>query len=147
MPHGDVPRRELLSIGCGYLHLFVLLPWSTHASCLEAIRQTTNRRHSYPSVVAPSASDVGPSASLLLLAMNTASGFSDPLVTDTPLPFHELCARIHDRIATFLDAKDVSDRFKNVQEQTRVSLAVIEKALEQYRLVVAMWGTMWKGLG
>jgi hypothetical protein len=76
--------------------------------------------------------------------MNTAAGFSDPLVTDTPLPFHELCARIHDRIAAFLDAKDVSDRFKNVQEQTRTSLAVIEKALDQYRLVMAMWGTMWK---
>jgi FAD synthetase len=79
--------------------------------------------------------------------MNTASGFSDPLVTDTPLPFHELCARIHDRIAAFVDAKDVSDRFKNVQQQTRISLAVIEKALEQYRLVMAMWGTMWKGSG
>jgi FAD synthetase len=68
--------------------------------------------------------------------MNTASGFSDPLVSDTPLPFHELCARIHDRIATFLDAKDVSDRVKNVQQQTRTSLDVIGRALEQYRLVM-----------
>jgi hypothetical protein len=52
MPHRDVPR-ELLSIGAGYLHLFVLLAWPTHASCLEEIRQTTNRRHLYPSAVAP----------------------------------------------------------------------------------------------
>jgi FAD synthetase len=69
--------------------------------------------------------------------MNTASGFSDPLVSDTPLPFHELCARIHGRIATFLDAKDVSDRVKNVQQQTRISLDVIGRALEQHRLVMA----------
>lgn len=72
--------------------------------------------------------------------MNTASGFSDPLVSDTPLPFHELCARIHDRITTFLDAKNVSDRVKNVQEQTRASLQVIGEALERYRWVMTMWG-------
>jgi FAD synthetase len=76
--------------------------------------------------------------------MNTASGFSDPLVTDAPLPFHELCARINDRIAALLDAKDVPERFKKVQEQTRTSLEVIGRALEQYRLVTAMWGTIWK---
>jgi FAD synthetase len=66
--------------------------------------------------------------------MNTATGFSEPLVTDTPLPFHELCARIHDRIAAFLDAKDASERVKSVQEQTRVSLGVIDEALTRYRL-------------
>jgi FAD synthetase len=67
--------------------------------------------------------------------MNSASGFSEPLVTDTPLPFHELCARIHDRIAAFLDATDVSERVKSVQQQTRDSLAIIDSALEQYRWV------------
>lgn len=66
--------------------------------------------------------------------MNTDSGFSDPLVTDTPLPFRDLCARIHDRIAAFLDASDVSERVKNVQQQTLVSLEVIDQALEQYSL-------------
>ncbi|KAI4623004.1 uncharacterized protein J4E87_006097 [Alternaria ethzedia] len=65
--------------------------------------------------------------------MYTASGFSDPLVSDTPLPFDELCTRINDRIVTFLDATDVSDRVKNVQEQTRTSLRVIGEALEKYR--------------
>ena len=73
------------------------------------------------------------SSAALALAMNTASGFSDPLVNNTPPPFHELCARINDRITTFLDAKDVSDRIKNVQEQTRISLEVIAEALERYR--------------
>jgi FAD synthetase len=70
--------------------------------------------------------------------MNSATGFAEPLVTDTPLPFHELCARIHDRIAAFLDAKDVSERVKSVQGQTREALSVIEEALTRYRWVVAV---------
>ena len=73
--------------------------------------------------------------------MKTDAGFSDPLVSDTPLPFRTLCARIHGRIATFLDAQDVPDRVKSVQEQTRVSLDVIGEALDRYRWVVIMWRT------
>ncbi|KAH8728790.1 hypothetical protein GQ44DRAFT_608582 [Phaeosphaeriaceae sp. PMI808] len=65
--------------------------------------------------------------------MNTVTGFSEPLVTDTPLPFHQLCAKIHDRITAFLDAKGAPERLKSVQEQTRVSLDVIQDALERYR--------------
>ena len=76
--------------------------------------------------------------------MNTASGFSDPLVSDTPLPFHELCTRINNRIAAFLDVKDISDRVKTIQEQTHTSLRVIEEALDKYRLVLTMWGTVRK---
>lgn len=68
------------------------------------------------------------------LAMNqTPLGFEEPLVTDTPRPFSEQCTRIHERIDVFLGAKDVSDRVKSVQEQTRAALDVIEKALDQYR--------------
>lgn len=67
--------------------------------------------------------------------MNIAAGFPEPLVNDTPQPFHSLCARIHNRIAAFLDAKDVSDRVKSVQGQTRVALGVIDEALERYRWV------------
>lgn len=63
---------------------------------------------------------------------HTALGFEEPLVTDTPRPFPEQCARIHERIDAFLGAKDVSERIKSVQEQTRVALSVIEKALDQY---------------
>lgn len=70
--------------------------------------------------------------------MNSATGFAEPLVCDTPLPFHELCARIHDRIAAFLDARDVSQRVKNVQGQTREALSVIEEALARYRWVFRM---------
>ena len=64
---------------------------------------------------------------------HTALGFEEPLVTDTPRPFSEQCARIHERIDAFLRAKDVSDRVRSVQEQTHVALDVIEKALDQYR--------------
>ena len=68
--------------------------------------------------------------------MNTAFGSSEPLVADTPLPFPEQCARIHDRIAAFLEEETVSDRVKRVQEQTRIALGVIDEALGQYRWVV-----------
>ncbi|KAJ4353036.1 3'-phosphoadenosine 5'-phosphosulfate sulfotransferase [Ascochyta clinopodiicola] len=64
----------------------------------------------------------------------TALGFEEPLVTDTPRPFPEQCARIHERIDAFLGAKDVPDRVRSVQEQTRTALGVIEKALDQYSL-------------
>jgi FAD synthetase len=67
--------------------------------------------------------------------MNTATGYAEPLVTDTPLPFHELCAKIHDRIVAFLDAKDVPERVRNVQGQTRHALSIIEEALTRYRWV------------
>ena len=73
--------------------------------------------------------------------MNTALGFSEPLVADTPLPFPEQCARIHDRIAAFLEEDTVSDRVKSVQEQTRIALGVIDEALGQYRWVVTGPGT------
>ena len=66
-----------------------------------------------------------------------ASDVDSPLVTDTPLPFPQLCAKIHERINTFLEEKNASPRLKGVQEQTRISLQVIAKALDQYRYVVA----------
>jgi FAD synthetase len=69
--------------------------------------------------------------------MNTATGFAEPLVSDTPLPFHELSTRIHDRISAFLDAKDVPERLSSVQRQTREALGVIDDALTRYRWVVA----------
>jgi FAD synthetase len=72
--------------------------------------------------------------------MNTATGFAEPLVTDTPLPFDELCAKIHSRIATFLAAEHVSARLESVQRQTRDALSVIEEALARYRWVLAASG-------
>jgi hypothetical protein len=68
--------------------------------------------------------------------VDASNGPASPLVSNTPLPFPQLCARIHDRIAAFLESKDESPRLKSVQEQTRTSLEIIEKALDEYRYVV-----------
>ncbi|KAF2708851.1 adenine nucleotide alpha hydrolases-like protein [Pleomassaria siparia CBS 279.74] len=54
-------------------------------------------------------------------------------MSDTPLPFPELC-EIHDRITAFLDDKDLSSRLKSVQDQTRASLDVLSEALDKYSL-------------
>jgi FAD synthetase len=70
--------------------------------------------------------------------MNTATGFAEPLVTDTPLPFHELSTKINDRITAFLNAENVPERLSNVQRQTREALAVIDEALTRYRWVVSV---------
>lgn len=56
----------------------------------------------------------------------------EPLVHDTPLSFPDLCARIHGRIAAFLDESPASDRLQSLQHQTRISLRVIEEALDKY---------------
>jgi FAD synthetase len=65
---------------------------------------------------------------------NDPSGRStSPLDGDTPLSFPQVCSRIDDRITAFLDEKDVSQRVESVQEQTRISLRVIDEALERYR--------------
>ena len=107
-----------------------------HAPCLEV--HLTPKKSIVAAIVPHSqkpAADVEPGAPI---AMNTSFGFSEPLVADTPLPFPEQCARIHDRIAAFLDKEDVSDRVKSVQEQTRIALGVIDQALEQYRWVVTV---------
>ena len=58
---------------------------------------------------------------------------ASPLVADTPLSFPDLCARIHHRIAAFLDEKHESHRLTSLQAQTRVSLDVLAEALDKYR--------------
>lgn len=77
------------------------------------------------------ATSTGASASTI----NIPNGPASPLAGDAPLPFPQLCAKIHDRITAFLDEKEVSPRVKGVQEQTRIALGVIEKVLDQYRYV------------
>lgn len=62
------------------------------------------------------------------------NGPASPLVGDTPLPFPQLCAKIHERVTALLDEKDPSPRIKSVQEQTKTSLRIIAEALDQYTL-------------
>lgn len=61
--------------------------------------------------------------------------------TETIAPGQEdhlpaLCAKVHARVTAFLAAQPSTDRLRGVQEQTRLSLKVLEEALERYRLVV-----------
>jgi len=58
-----------------------------------------------------------------------------PLQPAKPLPLSELCSRVHERVTTFLMQDVTTQRLKSVQEQTRISLSVIQKALRQYKYV------------
>lgn len=49
------------------------------------------------------------------------------------LPLPELCARVHARVESFLNKEPKTERMRGTQAQTRISLAVIEEALERYR--------------
>jgi FAD synthetase len=44
-----------------------------------------------------------------------------------------ICAQVHDRLETFLAAEPKTERIRAVQEQSRLSLRIIEEALEKYR--------------
>ena len=44
----------------------------------------------------------------------------------------EVCADVHRRVSAFLNAAPTSDRVRSTQEQTRISIGVIEKALRDY---------------
>lgn len=44
-----------------------------------------------------------------------------------------LCARVHARVAAFLAAEATTERLRKVQDQTRLSLKIIDEALDRYR--------------
>ncbi len=48
----------------------------------------------------------------------------------------ELCARIHEKVEAFLNAEPRNERLRAVQAQSRISLDVIEEALQKYRSVL-----------
>lgn len=63
--------------------------------------------------------------------------------TETIAPDHEpdlsaLCAKVHARVTAFLDAQATTERLKNVQEQTRLSLKIIDEALDRYEYVARL---------
>ncbi|PNS18851.1 hypothetical protein CAC42_5390 [Sphaceloma murrayae] len=45
-----------------------------------------------------------------------------------------LCARIHARVTAFLDAQPTTELLQRVQEQTRLSLKIVDEALDRYSL-------------
>ena len=60
-------------------------------------------------------------------------GNTATITRDPPQALPELCARVHARLEAFLHAEPASERLRHVQDQSRVSLKVIEEALERYR--------------
>lgn len=63
--------------------------------------------------------------------------------TETIAPGQEeylpaLCAKVHARVTAFLDAQATTDRLRGVQDQTRLSLKILEESLERYRSVVCI---------
>ncbi len=62
---------------------------------------------------------------------NTATITQDP-----PQGLPELCAQVHQRLEAFLRAEPATERLRQVQEQSRLSLKVLEEALERYGYVV-----------
>ncbi|TKA67574.1 hypothetical protein B0A49_06724 [Cryomyces minteri] len=61
-------------------------------------------------------------------------GRTETLDPNDPLPLPLLCAKINARVAAFLAADAATERLRRVQEQTRISLGVIEEALDRYSL-------------
>ncbi|RMY60345.1 hypothetical protein D0863_11630 [Hortaea werneckii] len=60
---------------------------------------------------------------------NTATITQDP-----PQALPELCAQVHARVAAFLRTEPGTERLRNVQQQSRLSLRILEEALDRYSL-------------
>ncbi|KAI7434040.1 hypothetical protein KC364_g15028, partial [Hortaea werneckii] len=60
---------------------------------------------------------------------NTATITQDP-----PQALPELCAQVHARVAAFLRTEPATERLRNVQQQSRLSLRILEEALDRYSL-------------
>jgi hypothetical protein len=56
---------------------------------------------------------------------------------DASTTLAEVCADMHNRVSAFLAAAPKSEIIRRTQEQSRISLGVIEKALQDYKYAVA----------
>ena len=56
---------------------------------------------------------------------------------DASTTLSEICADMHTRVSAFLAASPKSDNIRRTQEQTRISLGVIETALQDYEYAMA----------
>ncbi|KAK5136571.1 hypothetical protein LTR08_002585 [Meristemomyces frigidus] len=60
---------------------------------------------------------------------NTATITQEP-----PQALPELCARVHRRLEVFLGSEAKTERLRQVQDQSRLSMKILEEALERYSL-------------
>lgn len=56
---------------------------------------------------------------------------------DASTTLAEVCADMHNRVSAYLAAPSKSEIIRRTQEQTRISLGVIEKALQDYEYAMA----------
>jgi hypothetical protein len=56
---------------------------------------------------------------------------------DASTTLAEVCADMHNRVSAFLTAAPKSEIIRRTQEQSRISLGVVEKALQDYEYAVA----------
>lgn len=59
-------------------------------------------------------------------------GNTSTITRDPPQALPELCARVHQRLEAFLHAEPATERLRQVQEQSRRSLKILEEALDRY---------------
>lgn len=63
----------------------------------------------------------------------TGHGEADASPNTNTRPLSEVCADLHSRVSRFLAATPEDETTRQTQQQTRIALGVIEKALEEYR--------------
>lgn len=60
----------------------------------------------------------------------------DPIVEGDSTPLRDLCTRLNAQITTFLHEDVKTERLKATQAQTRISLQIIQEALDRYPQVL-----------
>jgi hypothetical protein len=60
-------------------------------------------------------------------------GNTPTISQSNPPSLPTICAQIHDRLEAFLTSEPTTGRLRGVQEQSRLSLRIIDEALQRYR--------------
>lgn len=63
-----------------------------------------------------------------------ARGTTETTAQNGEAQLQQLCSKVHARIAAFLDANASTDVLRQVQDQTRLTLKILDEALERYSL-------------
>lgn len=56
----------------------------------------------------------------------------DSFLPEQQLPLAELCTHINAKVTAFLETEPKDEAMRRVQDQTRISLNVIDEALKRY---------------
>ena len=71
----------------------------------------------------------------LLGVRSDNEGRTTTIAQDAEPDLSALCARVHARVTAFLNTEASTERLRNVQDQARLSLKIIDETLERYRSV------------